>query len=112
MSTTPNPSVAQEYAIGRKSNTGIVFEMQQGMVDRGADISFLSQYPHEKEILFGPLTGVELLDETDPKALQPSKGGGASKPVRLVPKRWPRARHHAWCHWDQGGNDQPTMDHR
>ena len=28
MSTTPNPSVAQEYAIGRKSNTGIVFEMQ------------------------------------------------------------------------------------
>ena len=32
------------------------------MVNRGADISWLSQYPHEKEILFGPLTGIEVLD--------------------------------------------------
>ena len=31
-----------------------------GMVDRGADISWLSQYPHEKEILFAPLTGLEV----------------------------------------------------
>ena len=30
------------------------------MVDRGADISFLSQYPHEREILFNPLTGLEV----------------------------------------------------
>ena len=32
------------------------------MVNRGADMSWLSQYPHEKEILFGPLTGIEVLD--------------------------------------------------
>ena len=39
---------------------GIVFEIQQGMIDRGADIWWLSQYPHEQEILFAPLTGLEV----------------------------------------------------
>ena len=34
----------------------------EGMVDRGADISFISQYPHEQEILFAPLTGIECQD--------------------------------------------------
>ena len=38
----------------------MLFEMRQGMVDRGADISWLSQYPHEEEILFAPLTCIEL----------------------------------------------------
>merc|ERR1719428_1079693 len=47
------------YAAGGKS-AGIVFEILQGMVNRGADMSWLSQYPHEKEILFGPLTGIEV----------------------------------------------------
>ena len=32
-----------------------------GMVDRGADISWLSQYEHEKEVLFPPLTGFQVL---------------------------------------------------
>ena len=31
-----------------------------GMVDRGADLSWLSQYPHEQEILFAPLTNMEV----------------------------------------------------
>ena len=31
-----------------------------GMVDRGADLTWLSQYPHEEEILFAPLTGLEV----------------------------------------------------
>ena len=30
------------------------------MIDRGADVSFLSQFPSEKEILFAPLTGLEI----------------------------------------------------
>ena len=33
-----------------------------GMVNRGANISWLSQYAHEAETLFGPLTGIEVLD--------------------------------------------------
>ena len=50
MSTTTEQSVAMGYASGQRS-AGIVIEVQQGMVDRGADISWLSQYPHEREIL-------------------------------------------------------------
>ena len=34
-----------------------------GMVDRGADLSWLSQYPGEKEVLFAPLTGMEVIGE-------------------------------------------------
>jgi hypothetical protein len=30
------------------------------MVDRGAEIGFLSQYPHEREIVFAPLAGFEV----------------------------------------------------
>lgn len=87
MSTTTDGRVAMQYAAS--GGTGIVFEIQQGapvphsrlvhrhlsthrpplrrprthagMVDRGADIWWLSQYPHEREILFGPLTGMEVL---------------------------------------------------
>jgi hypothetical protein len=60
MSTTLNRQVALMYA-SQSKGAGIVFEIQQGMVDRGADVSWLSQYPHEKEILFAPLTGLEVL---------------------------------------------------
>ena len=31
-----------------------------GMLDRGAELSWISQYPHEREILFAPLTGCEV----------------------------------------------------
>ena len=51
MSTTCDKEVAMSYAAGAPSGAGFIFEIQQGMVDRGADISFLSQYPHEEEIL-------------------------------------------------------------
>ena len=50
MSTTRRRAVALQYA-QRSSPIAIVFEIQMGMVDRGADISWLSQYPHEQEIL-------------------------------------------------------------
>ena len=36
---------------GLWGSLGLVFEIVQGMVDRGADVSWLSQYGHEKEIL-------------------------------------------------------------
>ena len=47
MSTTLNREVAMTYASG--SDVGIVLAIRQGMVNRGADISWLLQYPHEKE---------------------------------------------------------------
>jgi ankyrin repeat protein len=60
MSTTTNRDVAMSYSAASGGGAGFVFEMQQGMVDRGADIGFLSQYPHEREILLPPLTGLEV----------------------------------------------------
>merc|ERR1719346_2804 len=59
MSTTTKQDVAMQYVGG--SSVGTVFEIKLGMVDRGADLSWLSQYPHEAEICFGPLTGLEVL---------------------------------------------------
>ena len=49
MSTTLDETVAKSYAASDKGS--IVFAIQQGMIDRGADIGFVSQYPHEREIL-------------------------------------------------------------
>jgi hypothetical protein len=67
MSTTLDYKVAMTYAgayekTKDKDASGIVFEIHQGLVDRGCDLSWLSQYPFEREILFAPLTGVEVLD--------------------------------------------------
>ena len=44
-------SCSREVAIGYAStgNTPMVFEMSQGMINRGAELSWLSQYPHEEE---------------------------------------------------------------
>ena len=44
-STTIERDVAMGYAAGDGERMGIVLEMRQGMVDRGADISWLSQVP-------------------------------------------------------------------
>ena len=46
MSTTLDAGVAMSYAAG--GGAGIVFEIQMGMVDRGAELDWISQYPHEK----------------------------------------------------------------
>ena len=42
MSTTKDEAVALSYAASSEG-AGFVFEIPQGMVDRGADIGFLSQ---------------------------------------------------------------------
>merc|ERR1719367_2060471 len=65
MSTTLDVNVAKAYAAGDGSQSGgraaTIFKIKMGMVDRGADLSVFSQYPHEKEICFAPLTGIEVL---------------------------------------------------
>ena len=47
LSTTLDRQVAFDYA-GTPGKTGMIFEIQQGMVSRGSDLTWLSQYPHEK----------------------------------------------------------------
>eukprot|EP00966_Prymnesium_polylepis_P175578 4063390-Prymnesium_polylepis.2 len=58
MSTTADRSVAAHYASA--GNAATILELDQGMVDRGAELSWLSQYPYEREVLFAPLTGIEM----------------------------------------------------
>ena len=64
-STTTDKEQALHYAGAEDAHAhhlSTVFEMQMGMVDRGADLTWLSQYPHEREVLLPPLTGLEALE--------------------------------------------------
>ena len=61
MSTTGDRAVAEQYAkVTNPDVISTIIMAMMGMVDRGADISFLSQFPNEGEILFGPLTALEV----------------------------------------------------
>jgi hypothetical protein len=64
-SMTTDRAQAVTYASGQGAGSDgdamTIFEMQMGMVDRGADLQWLSQYPHEREVLLPPLTGIEAL---------------------------------------------------
>jgi hypothetical protein len=61
MSTTKDRAVAEKYSTEKEDQPSMVFEIQMGMIDRGASIQFLSQFPAEEEILFAPLTGLEVM---------------------------------------------------
>jgi len=61
LSTTTDRAVAKKYSTEKEDQPSMVFEIQMGMVDRGASIQFLSQFPAEEEILFAPLTGLEVV---------------------------------------------------
>eukprot|EP01052_Picozoa_sp_SAG31_P005249 SAG31_NODE_228_length_19803_cov_29.496498_4_plen_636_part_00 len=60
MSTTLDWKIAKKYSQGSASTPQLIFEMEMGMVNRGALLSWLSQYPDEAEILLPPLTGLEV----------------------------------------------------
>jgi hypothetical protein len=64
MSTTDSREVAMGYASGSQSNRGglgYIFEMQEGLVSRGADVKWVSQYPDENEKLFPPLCALNVV---------------------------------------------------
>ena len=63
MSTTADRKVAMQYAKAEsEKKASCVMEVQMGMIDRGADLSWLSQYPDEHEITFPPYTGLEVVN--------------------------------------------------
>jgi hypothetical protein len=63
MSTTTDRAVAVAYAgSAGPGKARVCLELRQGMVERGAELDWLSQYPHEREILFAPLAGLEVQD--------------------------------------------------
>ena len=55
MSCSTDRSVGLEYGEG-----GYCFEMQTGLVTRGATLGWLSYYPEEKEVCFPPCTALEV----------------------------------------------------
>ena len=90
MSTTLNREVAMTYA--SDSDVGIVLAIRQGMVNRGADISWLSQYPHEKECVAAlAFTSQALHAHTQgctlPQALRPPYFAAGYSSVRLRASR-------------------------
>ena len=54
MSTTTDLTVAMEYSASK--NALILRLNTASFMERGADISFLSAFPTEKEVLYPPLT--------------------------------------------------------
>ena len=61
LSATTEKEVAMEYASNSKSK--VLLEIHQAYVGRGADLSWLSQYPFEAEVIFPPLTLFEKVVE-------------------------------------------------
>jgi len=60
-STTTKPDVALKYSGKAK---GSIFELEFTMTSRGASIQFLSQFPHEEELLFPPRTAFQCIEHT------------------------------------------------
>jgi ankyrin repeat protein len=61
MSTTQSRAVAMEYSGFKGGELGTIFEFGVGAVDLGAQLDSLSQYPGEGEILFPPLSHLEVI---------------------------------------------------
>ena len=65
LSATTEPELALKYASDLpgtgQDGTRLVLELQTGMLSRAADLTWLSQYPFEREVAFPPYTGHELV---------------------------------------------------
>ena len=64
MSTTKSAAVALDYS-GGSAIQGSIMVIDFDMNSRGAAIQWLSQYPHEEELLFPPCTGLSCTDVSD-----------------------------------------------
>ena len=65
MSTSLDRRIAEKFANRStdKHKCAMLFHIQMGMVDRGASVGEFSQFPREAEILFAPLTGLEVVSK-------------------------------------------------
>ena len=84
MSTTFDRDVAMHYA-SAPGKPALVFEIQMGMIDRGAELGWISQYPHESECLFAPLTGAGARVVTVPCAIARYRVQSSQAPAQMSP---------------------------
>jgi hypothetical protein len=93
MSTTEDRAVAEKFA---KSKAPLLLKLEaSSFMACGADISWLSMYPAEKEVLFPPLTYLRVVEQDKKKAsfffskkgkkAQASGGDGASTVIVVEP---------------------------
>ena len=124
MSCTRSKDVSLAYAANQQQKgPGMVLEVQMGMVDRGADLTWVSQarysprcrprdaatlrprgtspsishvaqYPHELEILFPPLTSIEVRSLRVEKKARPGLEHG--RPALHTYFRMPSTFHRCW----------------
>ena len=61
LSTTPHKDIARDCSqSGQPGAAALIFALPMGLHSRGAELGWLSQYPHEEEIVFPPLTQLAL----------------------------------------------------
>ena len=99
MSCTLDRRVAMHYASGRKDQSAVLFEMQMGMIDRGAELSWISQYPHEREILCARAASCPMATrpQLHPFSPHPPAAHARSPCAILTPDCLPdRARSRTW----------------
>ena len=82
MSTTTDQATAVRYSNFGDKGLGIIFEIELGKMSTGADISIFSQYPKENEILFTPLTHLEIVGQ--PQTASVPSLLSARRPLFLV----------------------------
>jgi hypothetical protein len=63
-----HPDVAYTYARisngnGESRTASIVYQFDEGMIDRGASVQWLSQFPAEAEEVFPPLTFLQVIEQ-------------------------------------------------
>jgi hypothetical protein len=85
-STTTNRDVAfSNFAVPSKlGGASMLFESQMGMVNRGAGVAWCSQYPKEAEVLFAPLTSLEVCKDGESHSLNNSVSGGTNSDLCYV----------------------------
>jgi len=60
LSTSTRWETALEYAADGFRAMAMVMKIERGMIDRGAVITWASQYMLEEEVLFPPLSNLEV----------------------------------------------------
>jgi hypothetical protein len=63
LSTTTEMNVALDYSATDKLDRATVFEIELGQINRGASLTWISQFPCEDEILIAPLSNLEAINE-------------------------------------------------
>jgi hypothetical protein len=65
MSTTNDLSVAVQYSLNTSRSSVLLRMVTKSFIERGADISYLSAFPGEAEVLFPPLTYLKPTGRTE-----------------------------------------------